>query len=323
MLAGGSSCAGIGPCDIDGLKNVLQAAVETRVSRFVHVSSVAVYGDNPPAAASSETAAARRTGNPYGDIKLEQEEIVAHYGKRYGLPFVILRPPHIFGPLSHFAKAVAQRLSDGALPIVEDGTNVCNLVYVDNFVEALLLSLERDEALGETFFVVDKERVTWRQCLEDFGTMLGLPVPSASPDQFWSADSPSTRDSLRRIAGVMFSRELRSAVLELPGMGALGRFVCDRYAASPEKRQNYIRARLRRPAGPSPRGTDRPRYDAADYLITSQRRTVVHSCEKAERLLGYTSSIGYVEAMALTRNWLQFAGLISQHPELRPTGSEM
>ena len=47
-----------------GLENVLRAAVTHRVSRFVHISSVAVYGSQPPAASVSEAAAAKRSAQP-------------------------------------------------------------------------------------------------------------------------------------------------------------------------------------------------------------------------------------------------------------------
>src|SRR5258705_2522005 len=80
---------------INGLENTLRATVDAQVSRFIHVSSVAVYGNNPPPSAEYETARASKTGNAYGDIMLEQERLVASYGRRFGLPFVILRPPHI------------------------------------------------------------------------------------------------------------------------------------------------------------------------------------------------------------------------------------
>ena len=67
--------AGRSPSCSRAWRNLLRASVAARVKRFVHVSSVAVYGDNPPAAARYETAPTRKTGNDYGDLKLEQEEL--------------------------------------------------------------------------------------------------------------------------------------------------------------------------------------------------------------------------------------------------------
>ena len=295
---------------IHGLENLLRAAVEARVGRFVHVSSVAVYGDNPPQSAESEGAAPRRTGNPYGDVKLEQEKLVESYGRRFGLPFVILRPPHITGPHSHFVSAVQARLQSGTLPIVDGGANVCNLVYIDNLVQAILLALEADRAAGETFFVTDRERVTWRTCLEDLAAIFGVEIPHATADQLAVPDSPGARERLRRFSSVAFSPEFRSALLDAPGLGAIGKFLYRGYALLPEKRRNYVRSRL---STSSANGSSRRRavrYDAGDYLVASQRRTVVHSCDKAERILGYTAPVGYRQALALTRDWLEFARAI-------------
>ena len=55
------------------------------------------------------------------------------------------------------------------------------------------------------------------------------------------------------------------------------------------------------------RGAGVVTYDATDYLISSQRRTVVHVCDKAEHLLGYTSPVGYRDAMRIVEAWWTFA----------------
>jgi predicted dehydrogenase/nucleoside-diphosphate-sugar epimerase len=295
---------------INGLKNTLRAAAEAKVRRFIHVSSVAVYGHNPPPAATRETAPTRKTGSSYGDIKLEQEKLVASYGRRFGLPFVILRPPHIYGPRSHFVDAVSQRLQAGVLPILDGGLNICNLVYVDNLVDAILLSIAKDAAVGETFFVTDKERVTWKECLDDFGTMLGVEVPHATADQLDLPVRPTTRDSLLKVSRALLSDDFRSGILGIPVLASVAIALNASYAQLPARHRNYIRSRLGTSSVPvSPQVTP-SRFDATDYLIASQRRTVVHSCEKVEQMLGYPARVGYSSAMAITRAWLQSAKVI-------------
>jgi len=295
---------------IDGLKNALRAAVDAKVQRFVHVSSVAVYGDNPPAAARDEAAPARRTGNDYGDLKLEQEELVAAYGRRFGLPFVILRPPHIFGPYSHFVNALVQRLKTASLPVVDGGASICNLVYIDNFIEAVLLCLEKSAAVGETFFVTDKEQVTWRQCLEAFGAMLGVDVPEATASDLVRHAKPTSRDALRRISTVLMADEFRSAMMDIPVVGAVGGMLRRVYAGLSARRRHYWRSRLQAYASPPVVRPGTRTYDATDYLIVSQARRVAHRSTKAERILGYTGSVQHEEALNLTRAWLRFANVI-------------
>jgi len=299
---------------IKGLEHLLHAAVEAGIARFVHVSSVAVYGDNPPAEAASETAPARRTGNPYGDIKLEQEELVARYGARFGLPYVILRPPHILGPYSHFATALADRLRAGALAVVDEGGNICNLVYVDNLIQAILLALDEPAAVGETFFVTDRERVTWRKCLDDFGELFGVRVPRIAADRLAPPERASARESVLKLLRIVASDEARSAALGIPPLAATARLLSRAYAAVPEKHRRYVRYRLGGGTLQRPTSSAAPRIDGSDYLIASQRRQVVHACEKAERVLGYTAPVGYDQAMAITKAWLQFAGMIDEAP---------
>lgn len=303
---------------IAGLENVLRAAVETEVRRFVHVSSVRVYGDNPPPSATSEEAVPCPTGNPYGDIKLEQEHIVRTFGRKFGLPVVILRPPHVFGPYSHFVDAVVRRLRNRALPIVDGGVNVCNLVYIDNLVEAILLCLDKEESIGETFFVTDIERVTWRKCLEDFGSLVGVHVPTATQDQLDSPVRPTVAASALRMSRVLLSHDFRSAALDMPGCARFSRMLSQVYAALPEKQRNYIRSRVRTPAHVPGAKSGVTRYNAADYLIMSQGRTVVHACDKAQRVLGYTGAVGYTRAMDLTRAWMEFAQLAPEHASSGP-----
>jgi nucleoside-diphosphate-sugar epimerase len=160
-----------------GLEIVLRAAVKHRVSRFVHVSSVAIYGNEPPPGSVAESAPAKRTDNAYGNEKLEQEQLVLRYNKRYSLPSVILRPPNVYGPYSPFTLGLIQKVRSRKLALVDGGQNPCNLVYVDNLVQALLLSLWKEEAVSQTFFVTYAETITWERCLEDTAQLLSSPLP--------------------------------------------------------------------------------------------------------------------------------------------------
>jgi 2-alkyl-3-oxoalkanoate reductase len=302
---------------LKGLENLLKASVAAKVKRFVHASSVAVYGANPPEAARYESAPTRKTGNDYGDLKLQQEELVAHYGKRFGLPFVILRPPFIVGPRSHFVEALTRGLQEHRIPIVGDGANVCNKVYVDNFIEAILLAIEKEEAVGETFFITDKEQTTWQRYLEDFGTMIGVAVPHATRDQLAAPPVLSSREALGKIARALLSDEPRSALMHLPFISTVARTVHRGYGSLSPKQRQFIRSKLASASVSSHRSSGARRYDATDYLISAQQRTVAHSCEKAERILGYTSCVSYATAMTRTREWMQFMRVISPESSVR------
>jgi len=109
-----------------GLRNLLTAASAHRVSRFIHMSSVAVYGNNPPDGSASETEPAHKTDLAYGNAKLEEEELVFTFSKRFALPVVVLRPPNIYGPYSGFTLGLIDRIRSGKMGLVDGGKNPCN-----------------------------------------------------------------------------------------------------------------------------------------------------------------------------------------------------
>jgi hypothetical protein len=80
---------------------------------------------------------------------------------------------------------------------------------------------------------------------------------------------------------------------------------------SPERRE-AIRTRIKGPEViPSPQiGSEKGRLSPDDHILAMQGRRVVHSCQKAERILGYAAPVRYAEAMELTAAWLRFAQLI-------------
>jgi oxidoreductase len=84
--------------NVTGVRHLLHAAQKAAVTRFVHVSTSDVYGHpNTPA---DERAPLRRRGWPYGDTKIEGEEIVWKAHRESGIPITIVRPVSIYGPRS-------------------------------------------------------------------------------------------------------------------------------------------------------------------------------------------------------------------------------
>jgi nucleoside-diphosphate-sugar epimerase len=292
-----------------GLENVLRAAVRRRPSRFVHMSSVAVYGNDPPPESASEDAPARRTGLPYGDEKLGQELRVRRYARRHALPVVILRPPNVYGPFSPFTLGLLEKIRSGTMAIVDGGRNPCNLVYVDNVIQAVLLALWKPEAVSQTFFVADLERITWEQCLEHHAEMLGTSLPRiSSADLVAPARERRLRDSLRALPGVVSSPDFRRALQRVPLIRDLEQFVYQRFESlSPNMRQS-IRLRLHGPERHDLPSV--PRFHANDNIIAAQARKVAHSSDKAVGMLGYNAPVSYSEGMALTRDWLHFSRVI-------------
>jgi len=291
-----------------GLENVLRASAKYRVARFVHMSSVAVYGNCPPPQSMTEDAPAQRSDLEYGNVKLRQEWLVSRYTRRYHLPAVILRPPNVYGPFSAFTLALLGKIRSGSMAIVDGGSNPCNLVYIDNLIEAVLLSLWKPEAIGQTFFVTDTDTITWERCLEDHASWTGARLPRISHDELVVPDRPRLlRDSLRDLPRVVFSSEFRTALRRVPVVGAAENFLYERFESLSADTKQSIRLRLHGPDHLQPVGGRTSVFSAADNIISAQARKVAHSSGKAQKLLGYRALVSYAEGMSLTEKWLRYS----------------
>jgi nucleoside-diphosphate-sugar epimerase len=122
--------------DIDGTRNVIQAAFERGVERFIHISTTAVYGipDHHPLL---ETDRVDGVG-PYGEAKVKAEEICAGYRAR-GMCVPIIRPKSFIGPerLGIFAMLYDWAKDGKNFPLPGSGKNRYQLLDVEDLCEAI------------------------------------------------------------------------------------------------------------------------------------------------------------------------------------------
>jgi nucleoside-diphosphate-sugar epimerase len=181
LVSDWATTAEIVAANVQGTRNLLAAAGSGR--RFVHFSTTDVYG-HPGTPGVRESHPATGAGNLYARTKL-----LAELEVRAGAPHsVILRPATVYGPGSvEVVGAIAGALRNGSMLLIDRGRSVAGLSYVENLLDAALLALRREAAIGETFNVSDGLPVTWRQFTNDLAEGLGarparfsLPYPLAS-----------------------------------------------------------------------------------------------------------------------------------------------
>ncbi len=143
--------------EVDGTRNVLQAALDLNVERVVHISSSAVYGipDHHPLL---ETDPMQGVG-PYGQAKVDAEGVVAEYRAR-GMCIPVLRPKSFVGPerLGVFAMLYEWAYEGKNFPVLGSGNNLYQYLDVEDLCEAigLVSTLPRD-IVNDTFNIGAKE----------------------------------------------------------------------------------------------------------------------------------------------------------------------
>jgi len=259
--------------NVEGTRTVLEEAQRAGVRRVVHLSTVAVQGS------LNESSASDPGSNSYGRSKVRTEEICAEYGER-GLAITVLRPTIVYGPYSNiWTVEFAQRLSMGEWFLPErDTQGTCNLVYVDDMVKAVLLSLQNEAAIGQTFIVNGEERPTWNDYFHALNDALGLPpLHPASP----------LRSRMR--AGLMMP------------VRKTAKFILKRFqplVLRVYQRSNIAKALMRHAETAikkSPTG--------AEFELYSLR--VSYEGQKARELLGYRSAFSMHDGVELSVAWLR------------------
>ena len=155
-------------------RNLLEATRLNRcLRRFVNVSSFAVYTNTQKPtwrlldeSCPIEKHPAQR-GDAYCFAKIKQEEIVSEYGKRFGIPHVIVRPGYVYGPGN---EGITGRVGIGTFGVFLHlgGSNRVPFTYVDNCADAIALAGLKQGVDGEVFNVVDDNLPSSRQFLRQY-----------------------------------------------------------------------------------------------------------------------------------------------------------
>ena len=166
--------------NVSGTRVVLDAALAAGVRRFVHLSTTDVYG-YPGGVGVDESHVPARFANWYAQTKLAAEAEVRAVAAAGGLETVILRPATVYGPRStDVVGEIAKAIRGGHMLLVDRGRPVAGLCYVGNLVDAVVLALREQAAVGEAFNVCDGVGVTWREFTCDLARGLGCRPPRLS-----------------------------------------------------------------------------------------------------------------------------------------------
>ena len=162
----------------EGTRNIALEAVRSGVRRFLHMSSVSVYG-RVSGVPIDEDSPRLRIGDPYGDTKIDAEEVLADVARDGRLDLTLLRPTMIYGPGdSLFLPKLVENVRSGSARIIGSGDNRADLVHVEDTAAFVSLVLASDRARGRTYNLTHPANPTWKETLAEVARVLGAPVPA-------------------------------------------------------------------------------------------------------------------------------------------------
>jgi len=163
---------------VEGSRNIAEAALHHKIKSLVFASSISVY-EPLQDGNLDETAPRKLSGWTYPDIKKKTEKIMLEFHSRRGLPVVILQPTIVYGPfVKSWTQSPVSQLRSGTVILPDDGSGLCNAVYIEDVVDSFILAAINPRAIGETFLISASEPVTWREFYHAYEAMLGITATS-------------------------------------------------------------------------------------------------------------------------------------------------
>jgi len=176
---------GSNDANINGTLNLLVAARDAGVKRFVFASSSSVYGNSPTLPKHEDMPPDPLS--PYALTKLAGERYCKLFTDLYGLETVSLRYFNVFGPRqdpeSQYAAVIPKFIKcimNGESPVIYgDGFQSRDFTYVENNVEANLLACSAPRAAGEVLNIACGDRFSLLDLVDVINRILGTSIEPA------------------------------------------------------------------------------------------------------------------------------------------------
>lgn len=277
-----------GARNVETYQTLADAAAKAGVRRFVHTSSIAAYDDWPRGDLSEESPR-DVAAYEYKDTKRAIERDLARRAAAGQFTAAVLQPTIVYGPFSRlWTDRYAEWLTHGDIVLPAEGRGLCNGVYIDDLVDALIRAAGAGTAGAEAYIVSGPRPFAWRELLEAYaqglpGKIVGEPV--GRPEAPSSSSVSPIGKALAALLSLQRKSPFRDAIAFLRAQ--LG-----------EQRLAAIRRRLERRAG----SVLRPGDHEPDLFCAQG----VCSIEKARAELGYAPRFDLPEALAPTLAYIEW-----------------
>jgi dTDP-glucose 4,6-dehydratase len=163
--------------NVAGTQCLLEAARQSKASKFVQISTDEVYGSLGPSGAFREDTSLDPS-SPYSASKASADVWALSYFRTYGLPVVITRCSNNYGPFQFPEKLlpvlISNAMEDRRIPVYGDGLNVREWIFADEHSRAVWTAIERGRP-GEVYNVGSGEEKTNLQVVHEVLRLLGKP----------------------------------------------------------------------------------------------------------------------------------------------------
>lgn len=153
--------------NVDNTKTLLMVADAANVNHFIHISSLSVITGQGDMHAANEGTPLTYCGEAYADSKVDAEKAVSMFFGRSKMMVTILRPGFIYGPLERaWMPRLIENLRTGRAMLIDGGIKQTNVIYIENLVAAIQLSMMNPKADKQVFNLTDGQTVTKKELFD-------------------------------------------------------------------------------------------------------------------------------------------------------------
>lgn len=160
--------------NVVGTKALAQASYDKGVKHFIYVSSIKVNGEITSLVPFVEKDIPCPK-DEYGESKLQAEEVIKSYCQDKRMSYTILRPPLVYGPRVKGNFWDLLNISFSKIPLPFAGiNNKRSLIYLENLLDIIYLSLIHPKAKNETFLLCDGQDLSIRELIAQVRKTMNL-----------------------------------------------------------------------------------------------------------------------------------------------------
>jgi nucleoside-diphosphate-sugar epimerase len=176
-----SSREGYWETNVAAARHVLDAAIAGGAKRFVHLSSIVVFGFDFEGEVD-ERSPVRPNGVHYVDTKIASEQVVLEAHAEGEIPCTIVRPGDVYGPGSRpWTTEPIRALKSKQVILPDGGSGLHSPVFVEDLVDGIVRAATTQEAEGRIFILTGAEKPTIGEFIAHYCRMLGIGEPRTAP----------------------------------------------------------------------------------------------------------------------------------------------
>ena len=163
--------------NITGTRNVMECALETGITKVVHISTAGIYGKPAECPFTEESPVGPVRFSEYFRTKYEGDLIAWELHEKKGLPLLMIYPTAVLGPGDPKATGqYIQNLIHRRMPATVFHNSILTWVHVKDVAEAIVRAAEKENNIGEKY-LVGRHQMSLEEINEMVKEISGVPLP--------------------------------------------------------------------------------------------------------------------------------------------------